>query len=327
MKKNTGKNDITGVVLEIQRMSTDDGPGLRTTVFMKGCTLACSWCHNPESINLNPQTQWVGTNCIGCRLCIDVCKAGAISAANKGIIINRALCIGCGKCTKECPSTAMERLGENWLAEDLVKELVKDRAYFEKSKGGVTFSGGEATLQSEFVFQVLMGLKQQGINTALDTCGQCSVKALEKLLPCSDIILFDLKEIDMEKHKEFTGHSNQTILENLCYVAGYVESAAAPCELWIRTPIIPDTTSSEQNITGIGQFISGRLGNTVTRWELCAFNNLCKDKYLRLGLDWKHKNSELLSSDTMEHLAKIAKSSVVDPKIVHWSGSTVLTTT
>jgi len=311
-------------VLEIQRMSTEDGPGIRTTVFFKGCSLRCIWCHNPESISPKPQVHWIGTRCIGCRTCIDVCRSGALSLEQDGMEIDRSRCIGCGTCAEECPSTAMEILGKEWTLDDLTHEVIKDRAYFEKSEGGVTVSGGEPGMQAQFVAKFLKSLREKGLHTALDTCGLCSREAFDLLLPYSSMVLYDLKEIDPEKHKKFTGETNEKIFRNILYVSEYMESHLYPATLWIRTPIIPGLTAREENIAGIGRFITENLKGVVDRWELCAFNNLCRDKYIRLGLEWMLKDSLLLKKDFMETLAGTAKSSGVDPDIVFWSGSTRL---
>ena len=215
------KKDTSGTILEIIRMSTEDGPGIRTTVFFKGCSLNCSWCHNPESISFNPQIQWLGLSCIGCGICVKTCPGNALVQMEKGIIINRSLCNGCGLCAEECPTTAMELLGKKWNVQNLADELVKDRAYFEPSGGGVTLSGGEAALQNDFCLALLKELRSRRIQTALDTCGQLSQTALASLLPYVDILLYDLKEIDMGKHKKFTGSGNETILANAVFVADF----------------------------------------------------------------------------------------------------------
>jgi pyruvate formate lyase activating enzyme len=319
----TGK-EFTGTVLEIIRMSTEDGPGIRTTVFFKGCTLKCGWCHNPESISLKPQLQWIGVNCIACGICVEACPEGALSKDGGGIVIDRERCRVCGTCVEACPSTAMELLGKEWNADNLVKELVKDRAYFEQSGGGVTLSGGEAAMQSGFCLRVLRGLKAVGISTALDTCGQVPRKNLEALLPFVDLVLFDLKEIDTGRHREFVGAGNERVLENAIFVAEYVKEHLHPYRLWIRTPLIPGATASRENVVGIGEFIARNLNGAVERWELCAFNNLCRDKYLRLGLEWPFADAPLLSRGSMEEFAAAARESGVDPSIVRWSGSTLL---
>jgi len=308
------------LVLEIQRMSTEDGPGIRTTVFLKGCCLKCSWCHNPESISPQPQVQWIRSRCIGCETCLEVCPNGALSSEQDGILINRSVCKGCGSCAGECPSNALELLGKKWALDSLVAEVVKDRAYFEKSGGGVTVSGGEPIVQARFVAAFFAGLRKAGIHTALDTCGLCARDVLDSLLSHTSMVLYDIKEIDSDRHRQFTGSPNETILENLIHVSEYMRTHAHPEQLWIRTPIIPGATARGDNIRGIGEFIASHLGDSVSRWDLCSFNNLCRDKYVRLGLDWPFKNAELLTKEFMEELAGVARDSGVDPDIVRWSG-------
>ena len=314
---------LVATVLEIQRMSTEDGPGLRTSVFFKGCTLACTWCHNPESIRAQPQRQWIETKCIGCRTCVEACPNGALSGAPDGsIVIDRDACRDCGACTRECPTTAMELLGETWELEALLTELEKDRAYFENSKGGgITVGGGEPAVQARFVEALLRALKERGLRTALDTCGWCSVRSLDRLLPHADLVLFDLKLADPKQHARHTGRTNERILQNLLHVRDSMRENARPAELWIRTPLIPGVTATTANVAQIGRFIAENLNGEVSRWELCAFNNLCKDKYRRLGIDWPFKDQELLTRDFLDELTDAARRTGIDPQIVSWTGS------
>jgi pyruvate formate lyase activating enzyme len=313
-----------GTVLEIQRMSTEDGPGIRTTVFMKGCPLRCAWCHNPESIDPKIQIHWIGSRCIGCRTCIQTCTRGALSDTGAGIAIDRKKCDGCGECAEECPSTAMEQLGLKWRSDELVAEIVKDRAFFEKSGGGITISGGEPLIQAAFCADVFKRLKAAGVHTAVDTCGLCKTHDLELALPHADLVLFDLKIIDSELHKKFTGAPNARIHESLLFIRDRVLAGSGPRELWVRTPIIPGATDRDDVIAAIGGFIGRNLNGAVSRWDLCAFNNLCRDKYTRLGMVWDYADAKPLKKAVMEHLAGVAKSSVPNPEIVLWSGATRL---
>jgi pyruvate formate lyase activating enzyme len=262
------------------------------------------------------------SRCIGCKTCVEACPENALSLTEEGIQIKRELCTNCGICSEACPSTAMELLGTKWNLDDLVAEVDKDHIYFEKSGGGITASGGEPVVQADFVAAFFKRLKEMGIHTALDTCGFYSEKVLDRILPYSDLVLYDVKEIDPVKHNDFTDNSNELIFNNLIHIYDYMRTHDTPCELWIRTPIIPGATERNDNITGIGVFIANHLGGGVARWELCSFNNLCRDKYLRLDLDWAFKESPLLTKSRMEELAEIARGSGVDPDIVSWSGPT-----
>lgn len=329
MKSHQPHNQSTNphaTILEIVRMSTEDGPGIRTTVFFKGCPLQCAWCHNPESISVKSQLWWIGSRCIGCRTCLSVCPESALTLTDAGMTIDRARCNGCGECAEACPGTALEQVGKIWHLDDLVAEAIKDRAYFDASDGGVTLSGGEPTLQAGFAGPFLKALREKGLHTALDTCGLCGREALDQILPYAAMVLFDVKLIDPAAHKRFTGHDNRRILENLIYLADYMRSHVYPSGMWIRTPLIPNATATPENISGIGRFIAENLSGMVSRWELCAFNNLCRDKYLRLNAPWAYKDEELLTKSAVDALAETARLSGVDPDIVAATGSTRLET-
>jgi pyruvate formate lyase activating enzyme len=317
----TSTDLLTGNILHLQRLSTEDGPGIRTTVFFKGCPLNCIWCHNPESVLIKPQVQWVGVHCISCHTCIAVCPQHGLSTQSDGIHRDRELCTACGSCVDACPSNAMEMLGKKTTPDDLVEELLKDRAYFEKSGGGVTLSGGEPTLQPAFTLELLMQLKLQGIQTAMDTCGLCSQETLADLLPWVDVLLFDLKLADSTQHKALTGVGNERILDNLKWVCDQVVEAFPSVQLWVRTPLIPGATFMHENIAGIGSLLSRHAGNALERWELCAFNNLGRDKYFRLGMEWQFANEPLMTRVQLDEALELAQTSFTYPDRVFVTGS------
>ena len=307
-------------VLDIQRMSTEDGPGLRTTVFLKGCNLRCAWCHNPESIDARPVVQWNRVRCIDCDSCRSICKNGALVHGESGISIDDEQCVLCLACVHECPSGALGVRGEYFERSELLKELLKDRAYFGE-EGGITISGGEPLLQAETVLWLLRELKREGLQTALDTAGLVPAKKLIEALAYTDLLLYDIKLFDSLLHKKYTGSGNEQILENLKKVALILNKNGQ--RLWIRTPIIPGATASKENIIAIGVFIAENLADAVERWELCAFNNLCKNKYHLLGLDWPYRDADLMPKAEMESLAQKAAEKVKGTGVaVFWTGAT-----
>ena len=297
-------------------MSTEDGPGIRTTVFFKQCPLRCIWCHNPESLLKEPQLEWFKHKCIGCKTCIETCEKHALLFNEEGLQIDREKCISCGRCVEECPSTALHMFGEYWDLDDLFHEIEKDKVYYSESNGGITISGGEPMVQFDFILQFLKKCKDNGISTALDTCGYASRKIFEKILPYVDLILLDIKEIDKKKHKDYTGVTNDLILENAIWISKYIQENNK--KIWIRTPIIPKYTGTDENIKGIGEFIVNKLKNIPERWDLLAFNNLCIAKYERLNMDWTLKDFSMMSRNEIEHFYHIAEST--GAKNVRWSG-------
>ncbi len=301
----------TGRVLNIQRMSTEDGPGIRTTVFLKGCPLRCMWCHNPESLSPRPEVVVHTERCMDCGACRDVCPHGC----------DPAKCEACGRCAEACPTGAREVLGIDWEVEALVREVAKDRAYFGTSGGGVTVSGGEPTMQAPFARAFLSRCRDEGLHGALDTCGACGEDVLRGLAGEARLVLYDVKEIDPERHRSFTGIDNDRILRNLDALARWADGRADPPALWIRTPLVPGATATDENVRGIGRFLADHLGARLARWELCAFNNLCREQYGRLGRVWDFAREPLMRRGDLDRLLAAARESGVDPDSVSVTGA------
>ncbi|RMD82014.1 MAG: glycyl-radical enzyme activating protein, partial [Candidatus Dadabacteria bacterium] len=294
-------------IVSVQRASTEDGPGLRTTVFVKGCSLECLWCHNPEAVSPKPEVLWNDWRCMGSRACDAVCPREAISRVDGTVRVDRKLCDACGRCVEACPSTALELVGAPRTAEDVAAEVLRDRSYYSGG-GGLTVSGGEPGLRPAFVVRLVQLCRQAGVHTAVDTCGMCSPRAIERIAEAADLILYDLKEMDDRRHRRFTGQSNERILGNFLRLAAQRAAGRSRAAIWIRTPLVPGATATEENVTAIGRFLS-TIEAPIERWELCAFNNLARDKYRRLGRTWKFADTPLLSREELERLTAAARRS------------------
>ena len=253
---------MKATIFDIERNSYVDGPGIRTTVFFKGCNLKCRWCHNPESQSPKPQMMFYKDKCKGCGKCKEICPTP-----------NR--CTLCGKCTIYCPVDARKVCGREYTVDEVFAEVIKDKAYYDNSGGGVTFSGGECMLQIDFLAEILKKCKENGIHTAVDTAGHIPFESFEKILPYTDLFLYDIKIFDSQKHKQYVGVSNELILENL------KKLFERKAKLWIRIPIIPDVNDSIEEIQKIKDFL--KTIGTAQKIELLPYHAMGENKYRAIG--------------------------------------------
>ena len=273
------KTSIVGCVFNIERFAIRDGPGIRTTVFLKGCPLRCLWCANPESMSAAPQLFYLENLCTRCYRCVEACPNKATTKAPDGAIkIDRSLCKTCGKCVEACPNKAREISGKSMTVEGVLEEVRKDALFYQNSGGGVTFSGGEPTHQPEFLWHLLKGSQESGIHTALDTSGFVKPEILKRVLEHTNLVLYDIKHMDSAKHKELTGVDNRLILEN----ARMIATMGKP--MIIRVPLIPGRNDSKENIKALAEFM---LSLGLKRVDLLPYHSLGKIKYQRLGMEYK----------------------------------------
>ena len=242
---------LTGRVFNVQRCSVHDGPGIRTTVFLKGCPLACTWCHNPEGIDAAPELMISSNRCLSCRSCTEVCPVDEGGAAPAGEPWDREVCTRCGSCVEACPADARELAGREYAVAELVDVIERDRVFFDSSGGGVTFSGGEPIGQPEFLVASLSECRRRGLHTAVDTCGLAPRETLYEVADLADLVLFDLKHMDCDQHRAETGIGNRIILGNLRALS------ESDTEIWIRIPVIPGFNDDPENIAAMVAFLEG----------------------------------------------------------------------
>jgi pyruvate formate lyase activating enzyme len=276
--KPSSSEENRGLIFNIQKFSLHDGPGIRTTVFLKGCPLSCKWCSNPESIKSYPEIMDYSIKCVGCGKCQEACPLGAIIVDDTVRRIDRTKCTLCAsmECVKACSAGGKEQVGRYISVEEAVKEIEKDVPFYKNSGGGVTFSGGEPLLQWKFVQQALKQCREKGIHTVLDTCGHAPWSAFEEVLDYVDLVLYDIKHMDAGIHKEGTGVTNELILANAAKVANRVRT-------WLRVPVIPDYNDSKSTIERLAK-LGAEL--KVEKISLLPYHGWGHQKYERLGLDY-----------------------------------------
>lgn len=291
-KSGNGKQKA-GLVFNVQRYSIDDGPGIRTTVFLKGCPLKCLWCCNPESQNFLPEIAHREVICQKCGRCAEMCPSGAIAVEESGWKINRGLCNLCGRCVKVCIRGALNIIGKKLTPEEVMIEIERDMEYYKVSGGGVTLSGGEPLVQPRFARALFTLCVEKGIHTCLDTSGYGSTQALEDLMPVTNLVYFDLKHPDSKRHEELTGRDNLRILKNL----EKISNKGVP--VVVRFPLVPGINDDWEALDGIGRIMKG-MG--LRRLHVLPYHRLGVGKYKMLGRTYELEGINVPSSERLKEV-------------------------
>jgi pyruvate formate lyase activating enzyme len=300
---------IADVVFNIQRFSLHDGPGIRTTVFLKGCSMRCFWCHNPEGQHPEPELRYYAERCIACGQCVISCPYHAHELYERAHVFHRDRCALSGDCVDTCFSNALQMEGRSMTVDQVMAEILADKPFYDSSGGGVTLSGGEPALSKDFAVEILMQCRNNRLHTAVETCGEIPWPSLEALLPFTNLVMMDLKHLDDGKHRLATGQSNERILSNAARLA------ATGIPIIFRTPVVPTVNDSEEEITRIASFVRGLIvqrtehgqRNADIRYELLAFHKLAAGKYPTLGLAYKARDIDPPTNERMTSLLNAAR--------------------
>jgi pyruvate formate lyase activating enzyme len=300
------RDNITATIFDVKRFAVHDGPGIRSTLFLKGCPLDCKWCHNPEGLAPGKQLWYFPNQCLKCGDCVKVCPEGALTLEDE-IIINRDKCTNCGACTEECPTGALHFIGRTLTMEEAEEELLKDRSFFEESGGGITLSGGEPLAQFDAAAAILKRMKAARVHTCVETSLYVKREKLEAILSLVDYFLTDLKLIDSAEHQAHAGVKNELILKNLKFLADSGK------DMLIRVPVIPGFTDHRKNLEGIAAFIA-ELSRPLPV-ELMNFNPLARDKFRVLGRPYEPAGADQpYPEDRMEDFREIFRKKGLEVK-------------
>ena len=289
----------SGIIFNIQRFSIHDGPGIRTSVFMKGCAMRCIWCHNPESWDSDTEIAYYPDKCIGCGACINICPCHFVKEIDGIHIFNRQSCLKCGKCTDICYAEALKTIGKLMTADEVFDEIIKDHIFYETSGGGVTLSGGEPLFQPKFAEEILKRCKESNIHTCIETSGLAKSNDLLAAAKYTDLFLFDIKETDTSRHINYTGIDNYSILENLSVLD---KSGAL---IILRCPIIPGLNDCEEHLSGIAR-IANSLKN-IQRIEIQPYHSLGLSKAQAIGKTMGHSETTITPKETSAEWIKIIR--------------------
>lgn len=284
------------LITNIQRFSTKDGPGIRTSVFFKGCPLKCMWCHNPETQSPFSELMYSRENCVLCGRCVYSCPNGAVSMAGDTIVTDREKCTMCGECTDVCYYNAREIAGKAYSPSEVFAVIDRDRAFYSESGGGATFSGGECMMYPDFLEEVMRLCKAQKIHAAIDTSGFAPWEAFQKVLPYTDLVLYDIKAFDTKKHEELTGAGNELIWENL------FKLSEEDVEIYLRLPLIEGCNADEGEVSAIAEKCAGLK---ISQVNLLPYHDMGKYKYDKLGRQYGGAQMAAPNEEKLENLKKI----------------------
>lgn len=286
-----------GIVFDIKKFALHDGPGIRTTVFLKGCPMRCDWCHNPESQSFKMELMVRRSRCIRCGSCTVLCEFEALKLAKDGPRVNLLKCKVCGECADVCNAEALQLIGRETTAEEVMNEVLKDEPFYKESGGGVTFSGGEPLGQPKFLLELLKASKRKGLHTTVDTCGCAKWKDIERIASYTDLFLYDIKLMDPKRHHKHTGMSNKLVVENLKKLSG------SGASIVVRLAIIPGINDDEKNIEETGKFVAKLKG--VERIDILPYHAMAADKYANLQRNEKMAAVKPPTKQRMQGIAKM----------------------
>ena len=298
----------TGLIFDIKKYAINDGPGIRLTVFFKGCNLSCEWCHNPESMSPKVQKMYTASKCIGSLKCVDNCPNGALKLTKNGIVTNYNSCNLCGICAEVCPTKAFEMLGDNRSVDELMRIIDNEATFFDQSDGGVTFSGGEPLMHSEYLLEILKACGQHYYHRIVDTTAFSSLETILEVAKHTDLFLIDLKIMNPELHKKHTGVSNEKILKNI------IELAKTKVDITFRIPLIKGVNTSKENIEKTATFIKSLDGNRNVI-NLLPYHKIAENKHKKLGFPDRFKEFESPDEIEIEKIISIFKSYRINAKV------------